>query len=89
MDIVAKGSVGASCQYRLLFGKVGAFLPPGLIVAVTDDRLAADDPDKHPAVIHHRDKVLVHGGFDQLIHAGRDCYRFIIPLMGELSLIHI
>ena len=56
------------------------FGPAGLVVAVFDDGLPPDDPDEHTPVIHHRDKVLVHGGLHQLVHAGVDGDGQIIPL---------
>ena len=58
-------------------------LSTGLIVAIPDDGLPPHDADEDAPVIHHRHKVLVHGCFDQLIHAGGHGDGLVVPFVGK------
>ena len=62
---------------------MGLLLCAGLLIAVTDDRLPAHDANEDAAVIHNRHKVLVHGRFDQLIHAGGHGDSLVVALVRE------
>ena len=81
---------GCHLPFPLAFGAGGLLLVgPGLIVAIADDGLPPDDADEHSPVVHHRDEVLVHGGFHQLVHAGGNGHSLVIPLVGEGRDVHI
>ena len=71
---------------QFLYGAAGTghFDLAGFIVAVADDGLPPHNADENAPVIHHRDKVLVHGGFHQLIHAGGHRDGLVVPLMRKL-----
>ena len=64
-------------------------LSTGLIVAIPDDGLPPHDADEDAPVIHHRHKVLVHGCFDQLIHAGGHGDGLVVPFVGKSGNGHI
>ena len=51
---------------------------------ITNDVLAGHDADECPQIVHHRDKVLVHGTLEKIIHGNGDTYRGVCILPEEV-----
>ena len=50
----------------------------GLIIEITDDILAGDDPDKILLIINHRHKILVQCLINQVFHIGIRIHRTVV-----------
>ena len=59
------------------------------LVEILNNVLSGNDTNETLLIIQYRHKVLVHGRFDQLVHAGGDSHGLVIPLVGKARDGHI